>query len=97
MCFWHSVEQRKLSAKINRRPPMASPTHVILPGSKRPKDPLAKRIGPVDPKEKIDITLGLVGPKLPDAGDYIGKTLTPEELAEKFGATKAMRTKLQKR
>lgn len=75
---------------------MASPTHVILPGSRRPKDPLAKRIGPVDPKEKIDVTLGLVGPKMPDAGDYIGKTLTPEELAEKFGATKVNADKVAK-
>jgi kumamolisin len=75
---------------------MASKTHVILPGSRRPKDPLATRIGPVDPKEKIDVTLGLVGPKMPGAAEYSGQTLTPEELAEKFGAKKSDADKVAK-
>jgi kumamolisin len=75
---------------------MASKTHVILPGSNRPKDPLAKRIGPVDPKEKIDVTLGLAGPKLPGADEYVNERLTPEELAEKFGTQKANADKVAK-
>jgi kumamolisin len=75
---------------------MPSGTHVILPGSRRPKDTLAKRIGPVDPKEKFDVTLGLVGPKLPSADEYVNQTLTPEELAEKFGTQKANADKVAK-
>jgi kumamolisin len=75
---------------------MASKAHVILPGSRRPKDPLAKRIGPVDPKEKIDVTLGLAGPKLPGANEYVNQRLTPEELAEKFGTQKANADKVAK-
>ena len=65
---------------------MANKTHVALPGSNRPKDPLATRIGDVDPKEKIDVTIGLSGPKLPSADEYVGQTLSPAEFAEKFGA-----------
>lgn len=75
---------------------MADKTHVLLPGSRRPKDPLAKRIGPVNPKERIDVTLGLVGPKMPGPGEYVGQTLTPEELAEKFGAKQADADKVAK-
>lgn len=65
---------------------MASKAHVLLPGSKRGKDPDATRVGDVDPKEKIVVTVGLAGPKLPSADEYVGQTLTPAELAEKFGA-----------
>jgi kumamolisin len=64
-------------------------THVILPGSKRPKDPDAVRVGNVDPKEQIDLTITLAGPALPTADEYVGETLTPEELSAKFGANKA--------
>jgi kumamolisin len=42
----------------------------------------------VDPSEKIEVTIGLSGPKLPGPDEYVGKTLTPNEVAEKFGATK---------
>ena len=65
---------------------MASKTHVTLPGSKRGKDPHATRLGKVDPKEKIVVTIDLAGPKLPSADDFIGQTLTPQEVTEKFGA-----------
>jgi kumamolisin len=75
---------------------MASKTHVVLPGSKRGKDPGAIRVGEVDPKEKILVTIGISGPKLPGAGEYVGKTLTPAELAEKFGASKADADKVAK-
>ncbi|HLN28506.1 MAG TPA: S53 family peptidase [Gemmataceae bacterium] len=68
---------------------MASKTHVVLPGSKRAKDPVAVRVGDIDPKEKVVVTIGLQGPKLPKADEYVGKKLTPAELTEKFGAKKA--------
>ena len=65
---------------------MASNSHVVLPGSKRGRDPYAKKIGDVDPKLKIDVTVGLTGPKLPGADEYVGQTLAPEDIATKFGA-----------
>jgi hypothetical protein len=63
-------------------------THVLLPGSKRPKDPNAVRVRNVDPKEQIDLTINLVGPALPTADKYVGQTLTPERLQSEFGAKK---------
>jgi len=71
-------------------------THVVLPGSKRQKDPGSIRVGDVDPKEKIDLTIALSGPKLPGADEYIGQTLTPEEVAARFGASKADADKVAK-
>jgi kumamolisin len=71
-------------------------THVVLPGSRRPQDRSAIRVRDVDPKEKIDVTIALKGPKLPGADAYVGKTLTPEELATSFGADKADADKVAK-
>jgi kumamolisin len=68
---------------------MANKRHVVLPGSKRGKDPAAKRIRDVDPKERVLVTIGLSGPKLPGANEYVGQALTPAELNEKFGAKQA--------
>jgi len=68
---------------------MPTKTHFVLPGSNRPKDPNAVKVGKVDPKERIDVTLDLAGPALPKPDEYVGQTLTPEKFAEKFGATKA--------
>jgi kumamolisin len=68
---------------------MASKKHVLLPGSKRGKDPLATRVGAVDPQEKVVVTIGLVAPKLPSADEFVGQTLTPEQFSERFGASKA--------
>src|SRR5215469_16438871 len=68
---------------------MPTKTHAVLPGSRRKKDPQAIRLGEVDPKQRITVTIGLSGPKLPGPDQYIGETLTPEQFAEKFSATKA--------
>jgi len=75
---------------------MASKTHVVLPGSKRGKDPNATRVGKVDPKEKIVVTIDLAGPKLPGADEFVGQTLTPQEVAEKFGAKQEDADKVRK-
>src|SRR6266498_1202359 len=75
---------------------MASKSHVVLPGSTRPKDITASRIGDVDPKEQIELTIGLAGPKLPDADEYVGHTLTPAELAENYSAKKEDADKVAK-
>ena len=75
---------------------MASKTHVLLPGSSRAKDPNAVKVGKVDPKQKIDVTIDLSGPDMPSADEYVGQTLTPEELAEKYGTKKADADKVAK-
>jgi kumamolisin len=75
---------------------MAVKTHVVLRGSNRAKDPDATKIGDVDPKETFAVTIGLTGPKLPGPDDYVNQTLTPAELAEKFGAAKEDADKVAK-
>ncbi|HTU02474.1 MAG TPA: S53 family peptidase [Candidatus Sulfotelmatobacter sp.] len=75
---------------------MALKTHVVLPGSKRGKDPAATPVGKVDPKEKIVVTIGLSGPPLPGPDEYVGQVLTSEELAKRFGAAQADADKVTK-
>jgi kumamolisin len=75
---------------------MTSKTHAVLPGSKRGKDPAATRVGNVDPQQKIVVTIGLAGPKLPDADEYVGQTLTSAAFADKFGARQADADKVAK-
>jgi len=60
--------------------------HVPLSGSKRAKNRGATVIGKIDPKETFSVTVGLSGPKLPGADEYVGEALTPATFAEKFGA-----------
>ena len=68
---------------------MARTSHVVLKGSRRVKDRHAIRIGNVDPTQKIDLTIVLTGPKLPEADEFVGQTLTRAKLTEKFGADQA--------
>jgi kumamolisin len=67
----------------------ANVTHVILRGSKREMDPVATPIGDVNPKERIQLTVGIVGPRLPGPGEYVGRTLSPRKFGKRFSATKA--------
>ena len=75
---------------------MASKAHVPLPGSKRGKNADAVRVGDVDPRERIVVTVGIAGPKLPGPDEYVGQTLTPQELAAQFGASQADADKVAK-
>jgi kumamolisin len=75
---------------------MKSKTHSDLPGSKRSKDPFAVPIGAPDAKEKIDVTIELKAPKLPGPDEYVGQTLTPDELAAKFGSSQEDADKVAK-
>src|SRR5215472_2059424 len=63
--------------------------HITLSGSKRAKNTDAKIIGKVDPKETFSVTIGLSGPKLPGADEFVGQTLSREEFAEQYGAKQA--------
>jgi kumamolisin len=60
--------------------------HVLLPGSKRAKHPLAQRVGPVDPKERLEVTINLG--EMPAAPEVPGKTLSLQELKAQYGAKK---------
>jgi kumamolisin len=71
-------------------------THVVLPGSRRPKAPGVIRVRDVDPDEQIDVTIALAGPKLPGPDEYLGQTLTADELSAKFGASKEDANKVAK-
>ena len=64
-------------------------SHVVLPGSNRPKEAGSIKVGEVDPNEKIDLTIGLAGPKLPSADEATDVTLTPNELLSRYGAKKS--------
>jgi kumamolisin len=58
--------------------------HVSLPGSERPAKDGARRIRDADPDERLDVTVTLAGPPLPEAG--VGEPLTREQLADRHGA-----------
>jgi kumamolisin len=45
------------------------------------------RVRDVAPNEQIDLTISLRGPKLPSPDDYVGQTMTPDQLSSEFGAT----------
>ena len=62
-------------------------SHIVVRGSKRTKDPDAKRVGPVDPKQTFDVTIELNGPKLPGPNEHIDATLTPADLLKNYGAS----------
>ena len=68
---------------------MTNQTHSVLDGSTRPADKDATRVGNVDPNEVITITVGLAGPKLPGPDELVGKTMSPAEFAQKYGASQA--------
>jgi len=44
----------------------------------------------------MEVTVALVGPKLPGADEYVGQSLTKEELAQKFSAKKEDAEKVEK-
>jgi kumamolisin len=78
---------KKSPRKSAKKPAKKSAAHVVLPGSNRPKDPNAVRVRDVDPDEQIDLTINLRGPDLPPPDDYVGKTMSSDELRSKFGAS----------
>src|SRR5216683_1262398 len=60
--------------------------NVLLAGSRRPRKIDAKRIADVDPRSRVEITLDLRGPELPDANSLPSSTLTVKELTEQYGS-----------
>ena len=68
---------------------MASKTHEKMAGSERGRNLKAIKVGDVNPKEKVIVTITLSGPKLPGAGKFVVQTMKLKELKEKFCARKA--------
>jgi kumamolisin len=76
---------------------MASETHVELYGSRRGKHLTAFRVGDINPEDKVKVTIVLRGRReLPGPDEFVGQTMTPEELAEEFGAKKEDADKVAK-
>jgi kumamolisin len=67
--------------------PAAKP-HVSVPDSQRPVPAGAVRKRDADPGSKVNITITLRGPKLPDAGKLTGRALTTREFVTRYGASK---------
>ena len=82
-----ATKPRSLSKNGSAKTRVAGKSHIVVRGSKRPKDPDAKRVGPVDPKQTFDVTIELNGPKLPGPNDHIDGTLTPADLLKNYGAS----------
>jgi kumamolisin len=66
-----------------------TPTHVVVPGSKRPRVKFAARIRDLDPNEQVEVTLTLKGPSLPGPDDLPKQSLTPSEFEKQYGASRA--------
>ena len=64
-------------------------SHVVLPGSRRPRKPGARKLHDVDPNTHIELTLNLRGPALPAVSAAGDKTLAPAEFAKRYGASPA--------
>ncbi|MBR0712647.1 protease pro-enzyme activation domain-containing protein [Bradyrhizobium liaoningense] len=61
---------------------------VLVPSSERPRKKGAKRLKDASPRQRVDLTLTLRGPKLPDAGALAGRTLSLAQFKAKCGASK---------
>jgi kumamolisin len=60
--------------------------HVALRGSTRPAKSDAKRLRDADPQSKVEVTISLRGPDLPDPASAPTARLSREEFASKYGA-----------
>ncbi len=63
--------------------------HVELPGSHRPAKGDATRLRDADPQARVEVTLTLRGPKLPDANHFPSTRLSPEQFKAQYGASAA--------
>ena len=61
-------------------------THVVLAGSRRPRKQGAEKLADIDPSERIEVTVTLRGPALPDVEP--GRSISREELERSFGASR---------
>ncbi|MFC4527078.1 S8/S53 family peptidase [Dyella halodurans] len=64
-------------------------SYVELPGSERPPNATAKRVGDADQQARVEVTIGLRGPALPGANDLPAKPLSLAEFEGKYASAKA--------
>jgi kumamolisin len=62
-----------------------SGTHVVLSGSDRPRKRGAERVGDIDPAARIEVTVSLRGPRLPET--QAGESITREQLEREYAAS----------
>jgi kumamolisin len=60
--------------------------HSVVDGSHRKRSKGAKRVGDANPREKLELTLSLRGPKLPPADELADGPLTSAEFRKKYCA-----------
>jgi kumamolisin len=61
--------------------------HVVLGGSERPPKSGATRIGEVDRDQRVEVTVSLRGPELPDANSLPSHGLSRAEFDARYGAS----------
>jgi kumamolisin len=61
--------------------------HTVVEGSHRRRSKGARRVGDADPRESLELTLSLRGPKLPSADDLALAPLTPAEFKKRYCAS----------
>jgi kumamolisin len=61
--------------------------HSVVEGSHRKRSKGARRVGDANPREKLELTLSLRGPKLPPADELAEGPLTPAEFRKKYCAS----------
>src|SRR5271165_5648040 len=59
---------------------------VMLKGSARPRQTDATRIGDIDPSSRVELTLSLKAPALPDPGQMPAQAISRDQLASDYGA-----------
>jgi kumamolisin len=70
--------------------------HAVVKGSERKRSKGARRVGEVDPGEKLELTLSLRGPALPSADDLADRPLTPAQFRKRYCASRSDADKVAK-
>src|SRR5262249_22233504 len=69
---------------------------VPLPGSDRPARPDAKKVGKINPKERVEVTLDIRGPAASKGAAPPAEKLSKAEFLQAFGAKEKDLDKVQK-
>jgi kumamolisin len=76
---------RKSAAVKGKRKSAVGSSHVLVPGSKRAKAEFSTRLGDVNPKDRVEVTLDLNAPPLPK--ELPEKSLSPSEFERVYGVS----------
>ena len=70
--------------------------HAVVKGSHRKRSKGARRVGDVDPGEKLELTLSLRGPELPSADALADGPLTSAQFRKQYCASRSDADKVAK-